>query len=363
MIPYIIPILLFFLGLKYPKLKIVTFGYLIYFWVLMGLNTFSPDWKSYENAYDNYLFVGTDSFEIGYLALCGLGNFIGLSYQEFRMCFAAIFVVFVLLASRRLSDYPNYVLALFLLWPFVGGVSGLRQSMANIMVCCAVPCLFNGKNKGIVFYIIWISIAMLIHQSVAFFLVLLFARNKFSSRQERLIIYCTLGLFLIVGASNILGKFSFITDNQKLDTWLNLASDTGKDHQSVMGVLIRAFFVMAYVVVVRYTSNILLRRAFLDERRKNKIIICRNTSFLLILTIPFYIVSGEYQRFLYGALMLYYAVFADFRFLKLNRPIGDDKILLLFMIFTLIGLTGGYYMFSMRSHDVLATLKDNLLFK
>lgn len=361
--PYVIPILLFILGLQFRKSKIVSLLFLIYFWALMGLNTFTPDWEMYESTYDNYLFASKDSFEIGYLALCGLGNFLGLSYQQFRMCFAAIYIVFVLLASRRLSDYPNYVLALFLLWPFVPGVSGLRQSMANIIVCFAVPFLFNGKKKGVVFYIIWISIAMLIHKSVAFFLVLLLARTKFSKKQEWLILYCTLGLFLIIGSSNILGRLSFITENQKLDRWLNLASDSGADHQSIMGVLIRSFFVIAYVVVVMYTSNILLRKALLDERKRNKIIICRNTSYLLILTIPGYMVSGEYQRFLYGALMLYYVVFADFRFMKLKSPIGDKRMMVMLIIFALIGLTSGYYMFSMSSHDVLATLKDNLLFK
>lgn len=363
MIQYIIPILLFFLGLKYPKLKIVTFGYLIYFWVLMGLNTYSPDWESYENAYDNYLFVGTDSFEIGYLALCGLGNFLGLSYQEFRMCFAAIFVVFVLLASRRLSDYPNYVLALFLLWPFVPGVSGLRYSMATIIVCFAVPFLFDGKKKGVVFYILWISIAMLIHKSVAFFLVLLLGRTKFTGKQERLILYCTLGLFLLIGASDIMGRLSFITDSPKLNKWLNLSANLGADHLSIMGVLLKASFVIAYAVVVRYTSSILLKRALLDVRERNKIIIVRNTSYLLILTIPGYIISGEYQRFLYGALMLFYAVFADFCLMKLKGLIGEKRMMVIFIIFALIGITGGYYMLTMKSHDVLATLKDNLLFK
>jgi len=361
--PYIIPILLFFLGLKFSKSRLVTLLFLIYFWVLMGLNSFTPDWGSYENIYDNYLFANTDSTEIGYVALCGLGNLAGLSYQQFRMCFAAIYIVFVLLASRRLSEFPNYVLALFLLWPFVPGVSGLRFSMATIIVCFAVPFLFDGKKKGIVLYILWISIAMLIHKSVAFFLVLLLARTKFNNKQERLILYCTLCLFLLIGASDIMGRLPFIADSPKLNKWLNLSADLGADHLSIMGVLLKASFVIAYVVIVRYTSNILLKRALFDVRGRNKIILVRNTSYLLILTIPGYIISGEYQRFLSGSLMLFYAVFADFCLMKLKGFSGEKRMIVIFIIFALIGITGGYYMLTMKSHDVLATLKDNLLFK
>jgi len=356
---YIIPILLLVLGFSLPKSKVVTVLFLAYFWVLMGLNTYTPDYETYESMYDNILLY--TNYEIGYQGLCLLGNFLGYSYQEFRMFYAALFCLFTLIASKRLSPYSNYVLAFFLIWPFFPGVSGLRQTMANMIVCCGIPCLFSEKKSSIIKYILWIALAWTIHQSALFYLVFLFARRSFGDRERRLIFIAVIAGVVLIGFSSFLGSLSFIQDNHKLNKWLSLSADEGADHQNLAGFVIRTFLVGSFAIWIPRLATVIKKHAVLTSDVKRRVEVCSNISLLVLLTIPGYIVSSEYQRFLYGTLMIYYVVYADFRYLHFHRKF-PSRLVYIFISLGLVLITAAYYMFSMTSHDVLATLKDNLLF-
>ena len=358
--PYLIPLFLIILGFIRPKDKWVTLLFLVYMWALVGLNTFTPDWESYEEKYETFLLL--KDYEIGHQGLILGCNYLGLSYQEFRMVYGFLMSIFAGIAVRRLSPYPNYLLAFFLIWPFVGNVSGIRQGLANVIVCCGIPCLFREGKKHIIYYLLWIALAWSIHQSSLFYLVLLFSRMEYGKREKRVVIITALvGLFLISSAQ-IFNGIPFIADNHKLNKWLNLSADEGADHQNIAGFLIRSFFVCCYAYVVPRLARIIETHTILTEKEKRRIRTISNISVLMILTIPGYVVSGEYQRFLYAMLLAYYAVFADFRFRRFQKPFQQRGVLLA-TCFGLLLLTAGYYMFSMTSHDILATFRDNLLFK
>ena len=358
--PYLIPLILFFLGLVLPKNKLVTILYLAYFWALVGLNTFTPDYESYEAKYT--MLIQLEDYEIGHQGLILGCNFFGLSYQEYRMVYGLLMSLFALIAVSRLSSYPNYLLALFLLWPFVGSVSGLRQGLANIIVCCGVPSLFKEGKKYILEYIFWIFLAWSIHQSSLFFLILLFARFSFGRREKRIILILVVAGLMLMTFTQFVGNISFIADNQKLNKWINLAADEDADHQNLTGFVVRSFFVVCYAILVPKLASIIRRHAFLDKIEDRRLKVCSNISIILLLSIPGYVVSGEYQRLLYAMLLVYYAVFAEFRFKHFAIPY-QSRSQMLIASFSLVLLTALFYMYSMTSHDVLATFKDNLLFK
>ena len=358
--PYLIPLLLFILGQVLPKNKLVTILYLLYFWALVGLNTFTPDYESYQSKYE--LFIQLDNYEIGHQALVLSCNFIGLTYQEFRMVYAFLTVLFLFIALRKSSKYQNYILALLLLWPFVAGVSGIRQNLANMIVCCGVPCLFKEGKKQIVKYLFWIFLAWTIHQSSLFYLILIFARHQIGKKGKQMIIFLSIVGVFIISTTQLIGRIPFIANNIVFSKFLDLSADAGADHQNLAGFLIRSFFVFCYALLVPRLASIIEKYSSLNEWEANRLRVCSNASFLLILTIPGYVVSGEYQRFLYALLFVYYIVFAEFRFKRFNKPFPmRSKMIILYI--GLILLTAGYYMFSMTSHDVMATFKDNLLFK
>ena len=358
--PYIIPLLLIILGLVLPKDKWLTILILLYYWALVGLNTFTPDYESYQDKYE--LFIQLEDYEIGHQGLVLLCNFLGFTYQEFRMVYGLLMAVFAFIAVKRLSPFPNYLLALCLIWPFVGNASGLRQGLANIIVCCGVPCLFKEGKIQIIKYLLWIALAWSIHQSTLFFILLLFARCHIGQR-DKLIILIAVGIgTFIIASTQIMGNIPIIADNGVFNKFFNLAGDDTADHQNLAGFMIRAFLVICYAILVPMLSSIIRRHAILTPQQNSRLKICSNISLLLLLSIPGYVVSGEYQRFLYGMLLVYYVVFAEFRFIRFATPY-NNRAQMIFASFGLILLTVWYYMFSMRSHDVLATFRDNLLFK
>ncbi len=359
-LPYLLPILLFALGLALPKSKWVTLLYLLYFWALIGLNTYTPDYESYETKYETFVLL--DQYEIGHQGLVLACNFLGLSYQEFRMVYAFLTVFFLFIFLKKSSGYPNYILSLLLLWPFVSGVSGIRQNLANMIVCCGIPCLFKEGKQQIFKYLLWIFLAWTIHQSSLFFLVLLFARGHFGHKEKRLIILLAIIGTFIITSTQLIGNIPFIANNAVLNKWLNLAGDDTADHQNLAGFLIRAFYVSCYAILVPMLASIVKHHSSLNQWETNRMNVISNASFLLVLSIPGYVVSGEYQRFLYGLLPLYYVVFTEFRFKHFNKPYKQKGQMIIAYV-GLILLTAWYYMFSMTSHNVLATFKDNLLFK
>ena len=359
-LPYLIPILLFVLGVALPKSKWVTLLFLLYFWALVGLNTFTPDYESYEEKYETFVLL--DQYEIGHQGLVLLCNFLGFTYQEFRMVYAFLIVLFLAIALKKTSDYKNYILALLLLWPFVCGVSGIRQNLANMIVCCGVPCLFKDGKRQIIKYLFWIFLAWTIHRSSLFFLVLLFARKHYGNKEKRIIVFLAgIGVFIIT-STQLIGNIPFIANNVVLNKWMNLSGDDSADHQNLAGFVIRAFFVSCYAILVPMLANIIKRHSVLSRWANNRLNVISNASFLLVLSIPGYVVSGEYQRFLYGLLPLFYVVFSEFTFRRFTKVFKQREQMIIAYL-GLILLTAWYYMFSMTSHDVLATFKDNLLFK
>ena len=231
-----------------------------------------------------------------------------------------------------------------------------------MIVCCGIPCLFKEGKSQVFKYLLWIFLAWTIHQSSLFFLVLLFARVRYGHKEKRLIVLLAIIGTFIITSTQLIGNIPFIANNVVLNKWMNLSGDDSADHQNFAGFMIRAFFVCCYAIFVPMLAGVIKRHSSLTQWEKNRLDVISNASLLLILTIPGYVVSGEYQRFLYALLMVFYVVFAEFRFKHFERSYGQRGQLIL-ISFGLILLTAGYYMFSMTSHDVLATFKDNLLFK
>lgn len=362
MLPYIIPVILIILGILRTQSKIVLGLLLIYMWALMGLNSYTPDWETYELTYEHFFLAYAEGYEIGFAGLCALGNLLGLSYQQFRMLYALIYVFFIFLAAVRLTKHHNLLLVLFLVWPCVPNVSGLRQSLANMVVCSGIPFLFSTNRKQLIYYVIFVFLGSLIHQSVWFYVLLVCFRNELTQKQKR-ILYIVVGFMsYVIGSTSFFAGLSLVAGNEKLDKWLNMTSDATVDHLSFIGFIVQSFFVVAFVFVInRICISINPFRYSLNEKQKQKITVIRNLSIVLLLTIPGYVVSAEYQRFLYGVLIIFYALYADYEQGEII-PKKNVNPQTTFMFVIMILLTAGYYMMSMKSHEVLATFKDNLLF-
>ncbi len=364
---YFIPLILFVIGMRFDKSKIVTFLFLTYFWILMGLNTNSPDYSSYEMY---YFYTSSFKVEWGFKFLCNLFRNAGLTYQQFRMVYAAIYSCLAIATAKRLSSHINYILAMFLLMPFVLNVSGIRFALASMIVCFGIPYLLPRQKIGNFKYIICVIIASLFHKSVIFYLVFLFAKKRYKILQYCLMIVAVIISAFLIRSSILLNIVLKYYPNVTLIKWLSL-NNTGIGRLNLTGFLVNVFFVIAFPMLISALTKLIMKShkkdlvedaANAEEGMYQQLILYKNISIYGLLAIPGYLISSEYQRFLFGVLMVYYSTFASFKYSRLNMR-GYKKMMYKFIILILVVLLLALYIYSMQSHDVFATFRDNMLFQ
>lgn len=175
---YMIVAFVILLGLYFKKSRIVTNVMSIYYWALVALNTYTPDYEAYKEMYLCCFEPRYIGHEIGYMTLCRICLTLGLSYVQFRMVIALIISVFTIKGLRFYTNQINYALALYLIFPFPGYVSGLRSAVSTSIIIYCSRFVFMDGMEACIKYIIGIGIAMLFHYSAVFCLVFLFAKFK-----------------------------------------------------------------------------------------------------------------------------------------------------------------------------------------
>lgn len=371
-----IPIVLVILNILKSK-KIIWYITIVYLYVLSAFNTYTPDYKSYE-----ILYTYCDSIwarkaaEFGFLQLCIFFKGVGFSYQEFRMIFALLYVVLIHFTIQRLSSRPNFTLAMFLLWPCLPFISGIRFAMASIIICFSVPFLIKNTKSGIMLYIIGVFVASLFHISTLFYLVFIFFRKEVSKYQY-LGIFSFIIVLCFILSSNILA--GYILDifgdgfwSHKLGKWLSLSSREYQHQLNIVGLIANIFFILMFYFLINFMSRYIINSIPYDKEHINmdkndetyarRITLYKNTSFCLLLTIPAYIVSAEYQRLLYGILLVYYSLWSEFIFRTIKIE-NKNRLSYCFITFITVVLMIVFYIYATPSHDVFATLYDNMLFQ
>lgn len=353
---YTYPILLFFLGIRYPTDKKITILFISYFSILIGLNTYTPDYAEYRRIY--YNISNYWNIELGFRLVCLLFNRLGFSYQQFRMFWGIVYSMLAFLTARRYNKNYNYILAMWLIWPCIPFVSGIRFAMAAMIVCYGIPFLLEGQ-KGLFKYLICICIAALLHFSVMFYFLFIFARKKYSLRDRSLVISAIIILVILIRMNIISYAVSGILPRMmayKVQKWLTVTSSLNSDRFLAESFVVIIFFIllnkMIKVSIRTYgsTMNYYIKRS----------ILCENIGFLMLFLIPAYTVSPEFHRLFYGILLMYYSVFADFKYSKLLiKPTNKNGYIMLadlavLLVIVLAYLTTGTFNFG-------AVLKDNII--
>lgn len=335
----------------------------------MGLNTNSPDYTSYKMQYD---FVESLSFSIepGFRLIIIACKAIGLTYQEFRMVFAVIYVLITFASVARLTPYRNYVFSLFLFLPFILNVSGIRFALASMIVCYGIPFLLPSKKRGIQKFLLCLLAAVLIHKGTILYFILCFSRKKLRIRQ-----YLMLGLFIVLGILLVRSPLpvmvvrTFIPNSELFTKWL-VVNGEGSGLNIVgftlnVGLLVAIVFWSCYLakIICGYSEDFLIVDIMdIDNEDNQRTQLLKNVIILLLLTVPGYAISSEYQRYLFGISLVIYSLFAKFKYeISLNSR-GNKALhncVSVLLPFFLLAL----YMYSMTSHNVMQTFVDNLVFK
>ncbi len=243
---YCVFAVMLFLGFRYKKSKYVTVILCIYFWVLIALNTFTADYYAYEEMYLCAFEPRYIQHEIGYMLLCRICLVLGLSYRQFRMVVGLFIVICIYHGIRYYTDRMNYVLALYLIFPFLSVVSGLRNACCIAVMLVISRYLFGDKRYDTLKYIFGVAAAMMFHYSAGFYI--LFAAAKFSkSKNIRMLVQtCIFSVVVFLAAKlDLFYKVAVqFTNRQKTLQWLHFTPFFSPLYIVAMGILCIFLFVL-----------------------------------------------------------------------------------------------------------------------
>lgn len=372
-IAYIIPICLFVIGQFKRENKFLKWIILIYIWILMGLNTFTPDYNEYAWIYRNSTAWIVDvNVEWGFRLLCAWFYDLGLSYEQFRMVWAAIYVLILNETISKMTKMPNAILPIFIFWPFIVYVSGIRFAMADIIVMYAITHLVRNRKNGGRIYAFLLALAASIHSSVIFYAVFLLSRREKIRNKYIKIFMAILGISVILRFSlldsivNLV--FSETLIGYKIIKWLSYEANTGVVHMNLVGFSSNIVFVLAYAVIIYQMSISIInyeREAYKETKNMNeyeRIKIFRNISALTLLIIPGFIITAEFIRMITGVLLVYYTVYARYTYGCVKTTNANRNIYsILFILITMVYMV--FYLESGQGFDFIPTYKNNLFFE
>lgn len=365
---YLFPIVIFGVGIYKPKSRFVSVLFAVYFVILMGLNTGSPDYSSYKMQYDH---IGDLSFNVepGFKFFISACKAIGLTYQEFRMVFASVYALLTVISIARLTPYKNYVLSLFLFLPFILNVSGIRFALASMIVCFGIPFLLPSRKRGVQKFLLCLLVAVLVHRGAILYFILCFSRKKLRVPQCIMLGLCiVIGISLVRSPLPIMFIETFVPNSELFVKWL-VVNGEGSGLNIVgfslnVGLLIAMVFWACYLgkVICGYSEGFAVDIKDVVNEENQRTQLLKNVAILSLLTIPGYTISSEYQRYLFGITIVFYSIFARFMY-EVCLDSKGTKILYnaisILLPFFLLAL----YMYSMPSHNVMQTFVDNLVFK
>lgn len=363
---YIIVILI---GLSFKKSKFILALTLTYMFFILAFDSNSPDYESYRRIYNNVdLYTAEELYvESSFWNLCRLMNAMGVSYENFRITWAVFYIVFLRIAVKRLTPYPSYVLALFLIWPFVPFVSSMRFSMASILSILGITYLVSSSKYSTYWFLCFIYFASCIHSSCVVFL--LYSLIKIPKRFFYVITIGIPTVIYILFKVDILASLVYsVYPTQRVFRWLttNRYDDVGS--AGFLGLLVYIGYVVYFAIFAHYAAKYSINHIEMSENVlgskynslnmsiKRKIMNLDRVITCNIMLVPFLIMSLEFNRYIYGNLIINYAMLSYFMYtVKDKKYIKLSKILERIFIASII-LYGMLYQYSYSSHDVLSSI-------
>lgn len=158
LISYIVIVIL---NLKFHKSKILYVIDFVFMWILMGWNYSVADYKVYFTRYTNPEIYGT--LEPLYVVLQNWGKMMGMNYNTFLACMSFIFLLIRMVLIKLMSARPNYVIGLYLLFPFIMDITQIRMFYATTIVLLGFYVLVKNYKYSDVLFVITVILASMLH--------------------------------------------------------------------------------------------------------------------------------------------------------------------------------------------------------
>ena len=125
-------ILLICLGFMFQKNKTLSIVFCGFMWLLMGWSYGNADYNIYLDRYNNSSSYKT--LEPFYTILQDIAKGAGLEYESFLIICSGICLLIRFYVIWQSTAFPNFVLSLYLLFPFVMDIVQIRFFYASTIV-------------------------------------------------------------------------------------------------------------------------------------------------------------------------------------------------------------------------------------
>lgn len=344
----------------------------IFLLIVFGLNNHHLDYSSYfnmdfSNYYTAYLssdgVLSSRDMEIGFRYLMYFSNSIGLSINSFRLIIGVVGFSLIFSTIKRYSQYPNYVLSLYLIYPFINDVIQIRNFFAASIMIFSIRYLIESEKGSLLKFIVCILIASTIHISSLFYLIFIITRFiniKYIYKS----VFVTFPFLVILAYTPLYPAIaSKITDNQKVFHFLSRRTTFGL--LLVFGVLFM-LHIVHYILnkenrkILIKTDNIIINKVLKTNIDKSYFYsFMMKINIIMLLIAPLLVFDFNYIRLYRNILPLNFIVYIDA--VVLNQYLKKSGKYKLLVYASLVLLFLIFYGFN-ASEQILPVFNDNILF-
>lgn len=354
LISYIIIILL---NLKFSKSKILYIIDFMFMWILMGWNYSVADYDIYLIRYTHPEIYGT--LEPLYVVFQNIGKMMGLSYDTFLAYMSFIFLLIRMVLIKSMSMRPNYVVGLYLLFPFIMDITQIRMFYATTIVLIGIFILIKNYKYCNILFVVTVILATMIHAACIIYILILVAKNVKSVNIKEYLQVCVLVcgiLYALLPTGVLYSVLALISrrlgfGKKFIETVFSTSMAYKFTNKITYMIEIILFFGIIYLILKRATKGETLTSGTKEKELTKSFsnlellhfCIKVNCSLLIILPLAWY--SGDIYRVQHGIVILFYTALSNldnFRgsrrgMVKLNQLLVAGFITI-FMILFLIGL-------------------------
>ena len=165
------------LGFIYDKSKILPIVIMGIFFIITCFSYDGNDFLNYSRMYNHVGNGGVVNYEILFVTLMKFFNFLGLTYEQFRMIITFMELLLIYSTIRKYVKHSSFMWALFLIYPGWLLTTLLRHSLSLAVMVFSVRFIVAEKNKKNLLGLLGcIVTASLIHSSYWVFLTLLLVK-------------------------------------------------------------------------------------------------------------------------------------------------------------------------------------------
>ena len=272
--------------------------------IFLGGNSANPDYATYQYT---YLHGRVHKIEIIYTLLIDIGNYLGFSFQVFRLELYCIALLLLYIAVSRVEKKTTFFWVLYIVFPMMLDGTQTRNFLAMVIVLNAVAFLVDRNKGNIIKFCVLIAFATGFQAlSLLFILLLLIPYVENSKILRRIII--TVIVFSIILALNRSALSSVINSISLLYGDVDSRITKYGVIQTRYGFLLSWMIHMIIFGLSAYIRKKIHAEEGRDENRVKLIEFAYWLSIISFLYFPFYVLVSTFDRIYRTVLVFEYAL-------------------------------------------------------